>query len=95
MSKVGPGGGGVGASEDPLLVFSASMETVPRAQRPGGIWSHLQAHCSQRLTVVTHSQLRSSSYQFRKRKKTSDECWGHLSSRTLLADNCLDTCISF
>lgn len=35
MSKVGPGGGGIGASEDPLLVFSASMETVPRAQEAG------------------------------------------------------------
>lgn len=84
VSKAGVGAGD--ASEHPLLVFPSSSETVPRIREAGvtlgPVASHLQAHCSQTLIVVTQSG--SSGYRFEKqRKKTSMECWGHRSCCTL------------
>lgn len=84
VSKAGAGAGD--ASEHPLLVFPSSSETVPRIRGAGvtlgPVASHLQAHCSQTLIVVTQSG--SSGYRFEKqRKKTSMECWGHRSCCTL------------
>lgn len=67
------GTGGGEASKRPLLVFSASRETVPgiREARRNLVLlaSHLPARRSQTLTVVTQSW--SSGYQFKKREKES------------------------
>lgn len=45
------------ASKHPLLLFSASMDTVPgiRGTNLVPLVTHLQAHCSQMLTVITQS----------------------------------------
>lgn len=63
-------GGRVGeASKHPLLLFSASMDTVPgiRGTNLVPLVTHLQARCSQMLTVITQSW--SSGYPILKKRK--------------------------